>query len=628
MTDRFTASVRSFPDRLPISYREEETNAEHIAALREKMTLFAEQADPQYFKVAQTPDGKHFQIWNEPPSLEKEQYKEQRERQVQLNAYMGVAMWAHKSLEDDKLGDQYSLADATTKARAWDSPEIFDDRTDVFEERYRVGAVAGAACAAARHCPAGDWTEDLASWCLSVLERAGSAPERAGGFHVREALLLMDPAVFAAHGYSALLARGHEVDRCKLAILNLAVDALQGVQVAVLAAAKYYATAHADFYWILIDLLFQQCVVRDDEIPDYDSIVWDQRESDRKLVLLDRAELYLAGNGTPTLPVIPMPWVKGDASAYRGRKDTKGHVRNDTLFLYDLGEKILPALCLKPLLANAERRAQFLTLVAGLLDFTFQEIVPPFAKTKRDHDGQTPFQWVFRFASWCGTLCTHLTRDEARDRILSRVWAQDTDTALLILQGLMRSFMIDAFLKPTDIADDQVALWSEMADWLFASPEWVHNRQGDHLDREFTSCAFTTLFCVAPDFSPLVCGIDPGWPHLPKFLPLIERAIREFGVNVTLYLAVTTFLKRGGFDLLPEPALAWLHSVVTSRKGEQKFWRSNGEDTVELLTQLISQKSHALTPEHRKLITLIADMLIDNGVRGAGFLQQELLRAK
>jgi hypothetical protein len=33
-----------------------------------------------------------------------------------------------------------------------------------------------------------------------------------------------------------------------------------------------------------------------------------------------------------------------------------------------------------------------------------------------------------------------------------------------------------------------------------------------------------------------------------------------------------------------------------------------------------------LTPEHHKLIALIADILIDNGVRGAGFLQQELMR--
>ena len=146
-----------------------------------------------------------------------------------------------------------------------------------------------------------------------------------------------------------------------------------------------------------------------------------------------------------------------------------------------------------------------------------------------------------------------------------------------MLQSLMRSFMVEAFLKPKEISDELIALWAEMAEWLFASQEWRRNGKGDHLDREFTSCAFTTLFCVAPDFSPLICGVDPGWPHLSKFLPVIKRAICEFGTNITLCLAVTTFLKRGGFDFMPDPALGWLHSVVVNRKADQKFWQMNGE---------------------------------------------------
>jgi hypothetical protein len=101
----------------------------------------------------------------------------------------------------------------------------------------------------------------------------------------------------------------------------------------------------------------------------------------------------------------------------------------------------------------------------------------------------------------------------------------------------------------------------------------------------------------------------------------------KFGTNVTLYLAVTTFLKRGGKDLLPDSALAWLYKVVSLKKGDQKFSQMNGENTVALLKLLIAQKDAMLKPEHRKLITLIADILTDDGVRGAGFLHQELLRA-
>jgi hypothetical protein len=437
------------------------------------------------------------------------------------------------------------------------------------------------------------------------------------------AALFMHPTVYAAHGYSALLARKYQTERCQKGLLNLATDALQGVQVAVFKSAKYYATDQPKFYWVLLDLGLRLCVINRDDITDYNVMVWDERESDAKLALLDRAEAFLASDTIPPLPNIPMPWVKMAKAPPRVRRETKGYARNDVIFLYNLADKIILEICLEAVLADAERRSQFLALVSALLEYTCQELVPPFVKSHRENEGNTPFEWVFDFSAWCGSLFVHVTKPEA-EGILSRIWSQDTESALMMMQGIMRLFLIRGFLRPAEIKDDHLSLWSEMVAWLFRSPEWKHN-QSRRLDREFTSCAFTTLFCVASDFSPLVCGIDPRWPHLQKFLPIVQRAICEFGTNETLYLAVITFLKRGGMDLMPEPALAWLLSVVEHRKADQEFWESNGENTVEFLKLLIAEKT--LGSEYRKSIVLIADILIDNGVRGAGFLQQELVRA-
>jgi hypothetical protein len=628
LTEAFTSSIRSFPEHLPLSYEEEKNYPAHLAKLREQMVLFAEQADPQYFKAAPTPDGQHVQIWNEPPSLQKERYQEQQRQQVQVNAYLGLAIWAHKSVEGQKVDEKFSLDDALAKAREWDATDLFDVRSASLDGRYRAAAVVGTAAIVARHCPADAWTNERAVWCLDAIQRGASGPEASQDLHVRSAAPFMDPAVLATHGYAALLARGYEIERCQHGLLSLTLDALQAVQEAVFASAKYYAATHPEFYWILLNLALQECVVRSNEIPDFHSVVWDEREAERKLALLERAESNLAGNDAPVPPRIPMPWIMAEDVARKDLKKTQGYARNETVFLYHVAEKLFPHICLEPILADRRRRGEFLALVGELLTWTFQEIVPPFAKTKRDHGGRTPFEWVFTYSAWCGLLCAHLTRSEATNLIIAPIWAQDTDTALLMLQSLMRSFMVEAFLKPKEISDELIALWAEMAEWLFASQEWRRNGKGDHLDREFTSCALTTLFCVAPDFSPLICGVDPGWPHLSKFLPVIKRAICEFGTNITLCLAVTTFLKRGGFDLMPDPALGWLHSVVVNRKADQKFWEMNGENTIELLKLLIAQKDDVLTAEHSKLIILIADILVDNGVRGAGFLQQELLRAR
>jgi hypothetical protein len=625
LTDSFTNSIRKFPDDLPLSYEEEKQAPEHIEALREKMLLFVEQADPQYFKVAPTADGRHVQVWNEPPSHQTEEFKEQQQQRLQLNAYMGVALWADKSIELDKIDERFSFEDALAKAQKWDSLDLFDEQSDSLDHRQRTAAVAGAAAVAARHCSAEMWTDERAAWCLDVIERAGTASGVMDDLNVRSAMAFMDPAVYAAHGYAALLARGHEIDRCQQAILNLAVDAVEGVQVAVFVSAKYYADARPDFYWVLLSLAVKEWVVHDYEIPDFHSVAWDEREAERNLALLEQAESDLATHSAPSLPHIPMPWIKAEQSARKAWKDTKGYARNETVFLYHLADKLLPHLKLEPILFDSDRRSQFLLLVGELLEFTFQDIVPPFAKTKHDHRGNTSFEWVFAFSSWCGKLCAHLTSEEAKKLIVAPAWARDMDSALLILQSLMRSFMIEAFLGKKEITNERIALWNEMTEWLLQTSEWRHNGQRDHLDREFIGCAFACLFCAAPDFSPVICGIDPGWPYLSRFLPIIERSICEFGKNITLYLSVTTFLKRGGFDLMPDPALGWLHSIVVDRKADQKFWTMNGENTVELLKRLIAEK--ALTAEHRKLITLIADILVDNGVRGAGFLQQELLRA-
>ena len=220
LVDAFTKSVRAFPDNLPLSYEEEKASADHIAALREKMKLFAEQADPQYFRAAQTKDGKHIQVWSEPPSLQKEQYKEQQRRHIQLNEYLSVGLWANKSLESGDIDERFSIADALAKVRGWDAPDLFDIPSDEIDHRHRASAVVGTAFVVARHCTPENWTAELGAWCLDIFERAATGPESANSLNIRMALLFMHPAVYAAHGYSALLVRECQTGRCQSALLK------------------------------------------------------------------------------------------------------------------------------------------------------------------------------------------------------------------------------------------------------------------------------------------------------------------------------------------------------------------------------------------------------------------------
>jgi hypothetical protein len=628
LTDKYASAIRSFPENLPISYEEEKAHEGHLQALREKMTLFSEQGDPANFKTEPTADGEHIKIWNDPPSLKQEKYRSQQQQHTKRSEFMSVVVWAQNTLESGTVGKQLSIDDAVAKGKQWNQPGLFDeDDSDAFEHKQQTGAIVGAAFVAARYAESPGGTA-LLEWCQGVFDRAVSAIRKPSTWTARGSVLSMDSTVFAAHGYAALLARGQNVKHCQRALLNLATDPLEGVQAAVFNAAKYFALAHPAFYWVLLDLAIAQCIVPRDQIADYHSIVLDEREAKFKRELVERAESLLESGTISELPTIPPPWVKSGASPKSKRRNTAEYSRNGTVFLYNVAAKVLFHSSVGPALADPERRAKFLKMVGELLDYTIQEIVPPFANSRRDHNSHTPFEWVFGFSAWCGKFCAALTAAEARQVVFSRIFNQDAETALLMMQSVTRSFMIEAFLREKEITHDNMVLWSEITDWIFASPEWNHEGDREHLDREFVNCALSVLFCAAPDFSPLVCVVDCGWPHLSKFTQRLERAIKEFGTDRTLYLAVTTFLKKGGFDLLPKPALPWLGQIVQQKKADQVFWKTNGDETVELLRQLITEKGGSLSAEDRKAIILISDILTDNGVRGAGFLHQELLRAE
>jgi len=626
LINRYAAAIRSLPENLPLSYEEEKAEEGHLNALREKMTLFSEQGDPAHFKAEPTEDGKHIKIWNDPPSLKQEKYRVRQQEQEQLSEFASVAIWAQKALDGGVVGEQISIEEAVAKVKQWDQPGVFDgDDAQAFEEEQRAGAIAGAAFVAARYTNDAQGA-DLLEWCRDVFDRALSATRKTSRWSSRGTILSMNPLVFAAHGYAALLAKGQDLAHCQGALLRLAVDPLEGVQSTVFAAASQFAGARPTFYWLLLDLALGQCVVTDEQIPNYDSILCDAKEAEFKEKLLARAEALAASGTIPDLPAIPLPWIKSAGRQKSEHRDTKGFGKNKTIFLHHLAGRVLFHAPLEPVLADATRRVKFLKTVGELLDWTIQEIIPPFADSRHHHTGNTPFEWVFAFAAWCGRVCAYLTPAEAHQAVLDRTFSRDTDTALLIMQGVTKSFMIQAFLRAKGITADSLTLWRDITDWIFASRAW--HPDSEHLDREFVTCAFAVLFCVAPDFSPLRCGVEPGWPHLAKFNPILERAVLDFGRHHTLYLAVTTFLKNGGFDLLPRPALAWLERIAREKKADQGFWKANGDETVELLGRLIKQKGAELSLDDRKAIILISDLMTDNGVRGAGFLHQELLRAE
>lgn len=621
--DRYTKEIRSFSERPPVSFKEELDDPDHIAALTKQMKNFADQGDPQYWKMQQMEDGR-VAFFSDPPSRQEDEFKELTANHAKLNEHSSLAMWANKTREDGVLDQRFTIETAVLLAKAIDFPEIFDDRSNEnISARQAMSAVSGVASVVAAH--AGQMDDALLSWVIDVLQRAATGPEADDTVGVRQSLLLMHPAVFAAHGFSHLLGRALAEDVSVEALLNLAVDAMSEVQAAVFSSAKAYAAERPEVIWALMRLGLRLCIGHEDDGPEPYSIAWDMREAERKLAFVEEAASSIAEKRFDALPVPPEPWVIGEGASRRSARDTKGYVRNPVWFYHHDAEKTVLQLPIESLLGDS-RKPEFLRLVGQLVDAMVHEMHPPFAENGRDSSERTPFEWIYSFSYWCGRVGARITVGEFREAVVDRAIRADSETALMILQSALRSYMVFALLPEEPLSDEKVQFWSEITDWMFALPEWRHQRR-DYLDREFQAAALALLFCAQNDFAPLICGLEASWPHFPKFIPQFERVIREFGRNGNLYYAVLTFFKRGGFALLPDPGFKWLHDVVLLHKDDPEFWERNGEETVELLKRVLSEKGERLSVDDRTRLIAMLDTLVDGGVRGAGFIQQELSRS-
>ncbi len=621
--ERYRTDIRSFTERLPFEYAEDRSDEAYKAGLKKSMSWYVEQADPQFWHSEPTEDGKHIKIWNDPPSANVQERVQLLENQAQLSRYLRLALWAHKSLEGDQLEDSVTLSEALDEAQNFDFESLFDDVEDSFDQAKRRAAVSGAAYVLARFAGTDIWNAATAMWTLKTLQRA-AAFRGFSDVTYRGSILSMHPLIFAVHGFAALMVRGYEVEQCEGALLSLAVAPLEAVVEAVATSAKLYTAKNPEFYVVLFGLFVSQCIIDKDALPNCHSPYWDKAEAARNIALVEAAEAALAKGDASPFPAVPLPWLERDNQSSEENPEAFGFIQNPFYFQWHIAQRTILRANLEVLLATPERRSQFVTLVEQMVAMTIQEIVPPFAKSRRDNRGNTPFEWVFSFFHWLGSVASHLSSKEVERIVLQPLFATDNETALLAIQSFAPSYLAYALLPPAVITDEAFAIWEKIAEWVIENPEG--RDRGRHVDRDFSRCIFILLFCFSGDFQPLVCVVEEEWSPLDRFKPIIERVVRKFGTNPSLYIGVLRFFKKSGLDMTPEPGLLWLREVALAKKQDQNFWSANGDETVEILKLILAKKAPLLSSGHCDIISFITDILVDNGVQGAGFLQQDQLR--
>jgi len=618
LTQKYTESVRSMPDRLPFELKEEQDDKDRVASVKKSVEWMVEQADPQYWHTERIDDGR-IKFWNDPPSGDTPERVEVIQDYALNERYLRLALWAQKCLDDEKLRDDVPLDEALEEARTLDTDDMFEPTGVDYRAWTRAAAIAGVAYCLAKYADSGLWTDETENWVVDTIRRASVCVDN-DDLTYRGTALSMHPLIFAVHGSAALLARGVERREFEAALLNLALHPFDSVATAVAKTASELVQISPQLNWEIFVIFLRRCIVSEGGRPNYHSTEKEENEDALHQGFVNEAINALESGGISELPQIPMPWVLRNNAIGTVSDNPEDYARNDLMFQTHIAEKTVLESSLDVLMSVPAQRLQILAMLEQLTKMTFQEMVPPFADKRRDYEGRTPYEWVSGFFYWLGKTCQLLSKPEIENLILPQILEADNESALMAMQSFARAFLAFCILSPSKPSDDDLAIWETIVDWIIENPEAEHLR---HVDREFASCVYLTVFCFLRDFQPMVCVVEEGWETLDRLVPIVSRVVKKFGTNESLFLGVIRFLLKGGMDLAPDPALSWLANIAKDRKSDQQFWSVNGDETVDVLKAITEKKSLSITDDHKAKISLITDILVDNGVRGAGFLQQE-----
>ncbi len=595
---RYGDAMATFLDRVPFGTAEVRDDDEKTEAVRRHFEAFRQQGDPTNLRIEQR--GDQLVAWIEPPYSLEEKHCSVLAEQAALNRVLGLYLWATKAVETSQPGDTFTIEKAYEEMVALDSPDLLDEGRPIHELRqhHTQSAVAATAAVLARHADDALWFKAEGS-VTDVIRRAATMVEATDVCSLRSAHRTGHPPAMAAHGYAALVRRDDGNVEYRAALLQLAVDPIENVVQAVYAAAGDFADVAPDMVWRLYCLASQRAVRTHAEER---GLHWSCAEASEQSALADEAESMMAAEVMPSPH--PAPSIRGTFS------------RTGT-FRWDLQANAfrLPIL---PMLRPATRSA-LLDSAASSLDRALATFSNNGELSNSSDDG------LFEFTGWLGRLIGHLTTGEVEWLLLSRLDAAERGAAAEVMDVVMQHFMIDWMLVKQPLASRLIKTWEALVGWAIARPTWtMPPREVGQYDR---GMALSALFSAVVNRR-VVCGIEPDWPNIDALLPAIKLAMETFSGERTAFAALLTLL-RAKFDrLMPQPGLGRIRAVVRLRRTDRDFWAhaSNGEQLVILIRDLIA--AGPLATDDRATIVEIADSLIEVAVRGAAFLQQDMVRLK
>ena len=593
--DAYAAAIANFLDRVPFLTAEERDDPERSELRRSSFEALRQQADPANL-VREEIDGKTY-ISIKPPYVEEVAHQKMLAGNAELNRVLRLYLWAGAAVESGKAGEEFDLYEAFDEMVALDEENLFDEIAPIVDITRHNAQSAVSATAAVIACHA-----DCELWAraeyavVNVTRRAATVTEVDEELSSRGSHVTAHPPSMAAHAYAALLRRNPSSSEWRAGLFQLAVDPIEKVVEAVYDAASIYADVAPDMVWALFCLATRRAAR---SLEAGHKLHWSAAESREQSEMADEIERALESD--ETLSPDPMPTAPGR--------------RGDSVFYRSDFHANAFRLPIAPMFVPATRDA-LIEHTASALNWALASL------GDRDGSGDTPFEWLFEFGSWLGRLIAQLPIAEIKALLIARVDAAPARAANEIMDMVLRSFMIDRMLHTETLDAETLASWDLLTTWAADRPVWATDTV--EAWQHERGMAVSSFFCA--ESRGMICGIEAAWPNLDAVSAMLDRAVATFGAEQTAFNAILALLRARPDRLLPDPGLEWIGRIARARKANPSFWdyASNGERLVLLLRELIAVGP--LEQDHRDIVVEVSDTLIELGIKGAAFLQQDLVK--
>ena len=629
---RLKEELARFPDDLPYEIEETRSGRAFTDSLKAEAEHYAGLGDIANYRAHTAKDEQGFISYQSPVPPTPEQ-TQQVAASVAYLQEMAVFGWARKSLADNALSGDMTLANAITLARERDEASTFKERRDVGEEAPQSMIAAIAACTIRFGEPSSRDRE----WALDVLARIEGMRERSDTFYGTK--IPWHPTIFL----SVSLAHMRESDPSDVELarrlVRLTLYPLEEVRNRALAAL--FCDPDPRVAWITARLALKLAIYHRPEIKK------DGRRDDRVnkaarkkslrralralggngiiplREIFRRALSALGGNGIIPLPPLPAAWVRMPRRGRDGQLEdtwTDPDPFFDAQFAASVFQHLpIEAWCqsdiYRPLLQHALK--QFVVWTSELLMPSWRERGP-------DDDLARMIEWTRLLGDLLARAAPYYETEMVRREFLAPFLTDDKNALLVLAPFADRTVarhVLDAETIPSntfDLLNDCVE--RVVRDQIF---NLASSRAGEVRGSELSEL-IRALLCVAVEKADGAARFVNGdWSQISLIMPLVTRLVTATGWSPFVMGQFLTLCERAGTAYPLDAFAVQANAVLAVIENAKGGWAGTLLPArIASVIQCLADAHFPLQADQARELLRILDALIDLGDRRSAALEQ------